>query len=403
MNFDSSKSRMLLGWLGRLLMIVASTVFTLVMLEVFIRVGFDALPPDIQGEIQGVRRVPWDEEPIIKPVPFQTSRDYQSYLPPDLENYPVRWRDARFTFSTRNLWEHPVGLRVDEPTWPIDIVAFGDSFTFCWTNMEDCWVQQLQSAYGWHVINAGTPGSGPGGQLPLVEEVGVPLEPSLVIWLHYDNDLMDDYVLDTIRGNVSGLDLPPSPDPVRLPRGLARYSALLHLIDNRLDPPPKTNNYRHGQVVQIQDREFIVNTEEYPPVNDTDAYSGIAYGWQRNLEHYQQGIDLVQERLDAPVLIVMVPFKELVYADYLDGALSENYLNRMRANRTAMLEECDARGWHCLDALPALQAATESGELIYYTGDFHLAPYGNTVLAQAIHDYIIEYDLLDTAEPEVAG
>ena len=394
---------MLLGWLGRLFMIIASTVFTLVMLEVFIRIGFDALPPDIQGEIQSVRRVPWDDEPIIKPVPFQNSRDYQSYLPPGLENYPVRWRDARFTFSTRSLWEHPVGLRVDEPTWPIDIVAFGDSFTFCWTNAEDCWVQQLQSTYGWHVINVGQPGSGPGGQLPLIEEVGLPLEPSLVIWLHYDNDLMDDYVLDTIRGNVSGLTLPPGPDPVRLPRGLVQYSVLLHLIDNRLDPPPKSTNYRHGQVVRIQDRAFIFNTEEYPPVNDTQAYSGIAYGWQRNLEHYQQGIDLVQERLDAPVLIVMVPFKELVYADYLDDALSEAYLGRMRANRTVMLDECDERGWYCLDALPALQAATESGELVYYTGDFHLAPYGNTVLAEAIHDYIIEHDLLDTAESEAGA
>jgi hypothetical protein len=370
------------------------------MVEVFMRVALDALPADIQGEIGHVRRVPWSEDAIIKPVPFQSSRDYQAYIPPNLTDYPVRWRDARFTFSTRNLWDHPVGLRVDEPLWPVDIMAFGDSFAFCWTNAEDCWVQQLQSVYGWHVINAGQPGSGPGGQLAVIREVGLPLEPSLIIWQHYDNDLMDDYVFDTIRGEIDGLALPPGPDPVRPPRGLAKYSAILHLLDNRINPPPKTNNFKHGQVVQIGSHAFIIATDEYPPIDDTEAYSSIAYGWEKNIEHYQQGIDLVTEKLGVPVVIVMIPFKELAYQDQIGNVLPASVFDQMQANRTAMLEVCQERGWYCLDALPGLKAATQSSdELAYYAGDFHLAPYGNQVLAGLIHDYLLENDLLAPREP----
>lgn len=386
--------------IGNLIVVLFSIVFTLLMIEVLMRVGFDLLPADIQGEIGHVRRVPWDETAIIPPVPFQSSRDYQAYLPPGLTDYPVRWRDARFRFSTRNLWDHPVGLRVDEPLWPVDIMVFGDSFAFCWTNVEDCWAQQLQTVYQWHVINAGQPGSGPGGQLPLIRDVGLPLEPSLIVWQHYDNDLMDDYILDTIRDQVSGLSLPPGPDPVRMPRGLAQYSAIAHLVDNRVDPPQKSNDFKHGQIVLIDGHEFIIVTDEYPPGNNTEAYTGIAYGYEQNIAHYQQGIDLVAEQLGSPVVIVMIPYKELVYADKIGDALPAEILDRMQASRIAMLDVCEERGWYCLDALPGLKdAANSSEERVYYAGDFHLAPYGNVILARLVRNYLLENDLIASREP----
>ncbi len=389
------------GCLINLGLMVFSTLLIFVLIEVFLRAGFDSLPAEIQGEIQSVRQVPWSEEHILPPVPFQSSTRYQAHLPPGLEDRPVRWRDARFTFSTRNLpdWEHPVGLRVGEPSWPVDIMAFGDSFTFCWTFAADCWVQRLQSQYGWHVINAGQPGTGPGGQLAMIEEFALPLEPGVVIWQRYDNDLMDDYNFDQLRNRIRGLQVPPSPDPVRPPRGLGQYSALLHLLDNRLNPPPSSSNYEHGQVIELAGANFYITTEEYPPGNNTDSYAAVAYGFERNLSNYQAGIDMIDEAFGAPVVIVMIPYKELVYADYLDGALSEAYLDQMRANREAMRQECETRGWYCLDTLPALQAAVDeslnTGQMLYWNGDFHLAAYGNAVVAGAVRDYLLENDLLE--------
>jgi len=377
------------------LMVLFSLIVTVLAVEAFMRVGLDALPDDIQGEIGHVQRVPWDDGPIIPPVPFESSRSYQSHIPPGLTDQPVRWRDARFSFDTRNLWDHPVGLRVDEPTYPLDIIAFGDSFTFCWTEAEDCWVQMLQSEHGWNTLNAGTPGNGPGGQLNVIREVGIPLEPQVIVWQRYDNDLLDDYVLATLRGEVEGLRLPPGPDPVRLPRGLAQYSAILHLLDNRIDPPEQQTDFAHGQIVPINGADFIIATDEYPPANNTAAYPSVEYGWEQNLAHYQEGVDLVEAELGAPVVIVMIPYKELVYAEQIGDALPADYLDQMRANRADMRAECEARGWYCLDALPALQAAAaETDELVYYAGDFHLAPYGNAVLAQAINDYLVEQGVL---------
>jgi len=287
---------------------------------------------------------------------------------------------------------------VEQPIYPLDIIAFGDSFAFCWTSAEECWVQKLQSEHGWNVLNAGTPGNGPGGQLNLIREVGLPLEPALIVWQHYDNDLMDDYVFDTIRGEIDGLELPPGPDPVRLPRGLAQYSGILHLLDNRIDPPEKVTEFQHGQKVQIGSHEFIVTTDEYPPPNSITSYSGIAYGWEQNITHYQAGIDAVDEALGVPVVIVMIPYKELVYEDQIGDALSAAYWDLMHRHRENMLAVCEERNWHCIDALPTLKEATAStDELVYYAGDFHLAPYGNTVLAELIRDYLVENDLLPPA------
>jgi len=81
-----------------------------------------------------VRRVPWREERLAPIMPLQYSRSYYVVVAPGYKNFPVRWMDARFTFTTNSLWDHPVGLRTDpNPRWPIDIMAFGDSFTF-WGN-----------------------------------------------------------------------------------------------------------------------------------------------------------------------------------------------------------------------------------------------------------------------------
>ena len=118
-------------------------------------------------------------------------------------------------------------------------------------------------------------------------------------------------------------------------------------------------------------------------VGDVDWLAGI------------EGVDLVEAELGAPVVIVMIPYKELVYEEQIGDALPTDYLDQMRVNRAAMRAECEARGWYCIDALPALKAAAaETDDLVYYAGDFHLAPYGNVVLAEVVRDYLVAEGLL---------
>lgn len=381
--------------IGRLTLILFSLAFTLLLLEGFVRVAFDLLPPRMQGQIQNVRVVPWSEDRIVPPMPFQSDRGYQARIAPGYDDYPVRWMDARFTFDTVNLWDHPVGLRTsDSPRWPLDIIAFGDSFTFCWTAVEDCWVQQLQSEYGYSVINAGQPGTGPTGQLKLMQEVGVPVEPKLVIWQRYPNDSFDDYVLAQLRGEISGLDGPPAADPVLDLVGLQKYSAVAKLVNDWVNPPPKSNDYQHTQFAQANGRTLLIATDEYTHQSNL-TYSATRYGWKRNLDAYHAGRNLMLGEVGAPIIFVFIPTKEEAYAEYLGDYLSPAYLDELGQNRRLTLSACETFGWHCIDTLPAFREAIRAGETVYYARDFHLDASGNAIVSQLVGAYIRDHNLLD--------
>ncbi len=380
--------------LPRLTLVILSIAFTLMVIEVFMRVGFDFLPPQIQSEIQAVRVVPWRDKQIIPPIPFEADRGYQSRIAPGYNNYPVRWMDARFTFDTISLWEHPVGLRTsDSPRWPIDIMAFGDSFTFCWTAVEDCWVQQLESEHGWSSINAGQPGTGPSGQVRLIEEVGIPIKPRLVIWQRHPNDSFDDYILYWFREETPSLSGAPAADPVPVLKGLEQYSALFTLINRRLNPPPKTNDYLHSQVINARERSLLIATDEYTHSSHS-SYPATAYGWEHNLEAYTRGVELLKT-IDTQVVFLLIPTKEEAYAEFVSDYLSETYLEELAENRTLMLEACEVNGWHCIDALPTFRDAIQEGTHVYYGHDLHLDASGNDIVTQLVQDYIATNQLLN--------
>lgn len=376
------------GWLGRLSLMVLSTLLTLLGIEVGMRVAFDQLPPAVQGEIQLVRRVPWDKTPILQPLPFITGTTFQAWLPPDLKDFRVKWRDADFHATTHPIWEgHPVGLRNEgDPQWPLDMVAFGDSFTFCWTEVEDCWVQVLAADYGWHTVNAGLPGTGSAGQVDLMEWIAPPLQPKFMVWQWYGNDISDDYVLAWLRGETPALDRAPGPDPALQPSGLAQYSALVLLAERWLNPPPSSDPYEHIQTVKVEGRRLLITTTEYPhPYSPT--YPAIAYGWGQHIRAHEKGQGIADD-MGVPLLIVLIPDKEEVYAEALTPILGAEYIAGIGQNRRAMMAECATRGWHCLDLLETFTAALAEGAGVYYNLDFHLAPDGNRIMAQAIAAYV---------------
>lgn len=369
-------------------------VCMLLAIEVYLRVGFDTLPAGVQGDIQAVRRVPWSEERIIKPVPFLADRNYQARLEPGLADYPVRWRDARFRFTTRPMWEgHPVGLRTGEPQWPLDLAAFGDSFTFCWTDVDDCWVQRLQNDYGYSVVNAGQPGTGSGGQFQLMSEIVEPIKAPLVVWQWYGNDLMDDYVLATFRGETEPLETPPGPAPAVEPQGFERYSALYFMLNLYiLNPPDSDDPYQHTEILDIQGRNMYVQSNEYTHPLSL-SYPAVAYGWTRMVEHHDAAAALL-DSLDAELLIILFPTKEEAYRADLEDRFGTSYFEAAGESRLMMMELCEERGWHCIDMLPYFQQAIEDGDTVYHAGDFHLDAAGNAIVAEVVNDYIIDHQLL---------
>ncbi len=370
---------MLANILKRLVMMLFGIAVAWLMVEVFLRVGYDSLPRDARSILQHVRRVPWDEEKLVPPFPYILSREHQAMLAPNHKNYPVRWGDAQFTFDTISLWEMPVGFRTNEPQWPVQVVALGDSFTFCWTAFEDCWVELLHSDYGYSVMNLGVPGTGTRAHQSLIEPYVQPLEPEVIIWQWYGNDFKDDYDLDKMQGNVQPLPEPPQPDSTPDYGTFAEYSAVYRLIRDwwyKRDHPVDD----HGFVTTINGREIFFTDEL--GANDF-GYASVEHGWQRGIASL---IEVHQrESFNAKVVILLIPTKEEVYAP---EALDAEFLQKMSEGRLRLLSVCEENHWYCVDMYDTFQEAVKSGQTVYYAFDFHLDDSGNTLVAKTLADYL---------------
>ncbi|CAG0958079.1 hypothetical protein ANRL4_00495 [Anaerolineae bacterium] len=380
--------------LRRLVLVAVGIGMAWLLAEILLRVAFEALPPKVQGDIQQVRRVPWSDETIVPVMPFTIDRDFQVRMPVGLKDYPVRWSDARFAFETISAWEnHRAGLRSEPPVYPLDIITFGDSFTFCWVKWEACYVK-LISAEGWHTFNAAIPGTGTTGQLALISELVPAMKPRLVIWQWYNNDLSDNYDLAHIRGEVGELETAPADDPVLPPQGLAQYSAVIQLLSVTLNPPRRSTPYQHFWEVRYQGRPLLVHSNEYPYAT-TFVYPRTQYGWERGLAAQEEGHRLIRDQLGAKLMLIILPTKEEAYAKVLEPVIGKPYLDQMAESREKLLATCVEMGWYCLDPLPAFREAITKGETIYYAFDSHLDESGNQILAVLVKDFIKQHQLLE--------
>ncbi len=385
----------------RSVLVVAGVLVAWLAVELILRLTFDRLPPGIQGAIQSVEMWPWSgpDDTILPRTPFTIDRDFQSRLPVGLKNFPIHWSDAQFTFNTISLWknpdgtEHRAGLRTNPPQWPVDVMTYGDSFTFCWTKFEECWVQRLADDQGWHVVNAGNPGTGTTGQLNLLKETAKPIRPALVIWQWYPNDEPDDYDLAKIRGEVEEMPNAPYPDADLQPEGLPRYSALAAILKARFDPPVKKSPYKHFQNMTLNGRLMSIRTNEYANPYALE-YPRNAFGIARNLTAQVEGERFLRESVGAKLLIVFIPTKEEAYAEVLIGTLGKDYLDKIGEGRRKLVAQCQQNGWNCLDMTSIFQEAVRNGKSVYYGFDSHLDPVGNQILAQAVEDFIAAKKLL---------
>jgi hypothetical protein len=323
--------------LKRFAAILFGLLWAILILEILLRIGFDFLPYSTQGVIQHVRRLPWGEEHIVPPFPYILSREHQARVAPGHHNYPVRWGDAAFSFDTISLWDLPVGFRTHEPQWPVEIVALGDSFTFCWTDFEACWVERLHEDYGWSVMNLGAPGTGTLAHMSLITPYVKPLEPKIVLWQWYGNDYVDDYDLARMQESVEALRRPANPDPVPDYDWLADYSATYRLIRNWLH---YQNNPRreNGFITRINDRTMFF-TDQLGWF-DFD-YPAVEYGWGKTIETLQASRRILKDELGAELVILLIPTKEEAYGQFLlDDPLSRDHFERLSEGRRRLWNAC---------------------------------------------------------------
>lgn len=108
----------------------------------------------------------------------------------DFDGIAVLIEETRVTISEQGLRNPPV--TVPKPPGIRRVLCVGDSFTFGWgVEYDECWCHRIEALLGPGVetINLGVPGYNSSQQMRLLEVVGLPFEPDVVVVLYNDTDL----------------------------------------------------------------------------------------------------------------------------------------------------------------------------------------------------------------------
>jgi len=143
--------------------------------------------------------------------------------------------EVRFTVTTEQLWNQRGAFRTRQELVDryVDGVVVGDSFAFCFTDADECWVDRLAQQAGRNLINLGVVSTGSVAHRRVLEDFGLPLKPPLVIWQWYGNDANEDYGLARLRGEAQtppGDDTPPQSERSWLEENSAVYVLLQVLL-----------------------------------------------------------------------------------------------------------------------------------------------------------------------------
>jgi len=377
-------------WAGRLSGIIFGVLLAWLFIEIGLRLLFFSLPPRLQLVMKEVHKHPFTTSTLLPAPIWQPDSEYLMITRPVQNREQFGSAEVRFTVNTETLWNTRAAFRTRQ-TWVdryVDAVAVGDSFTFCFTEEEACWVTRLGQLTGRNIINLGITSTGSVSHLRVLADYGMPLKPPLVIWQWYGNDANEDYGLATLRGETD-IQSPNPPPPLPKRTWWDENSALYVLL----------KLYLGGETDFEAALQF--NNEQYVEADGFtlgfgqpylwDAFDMAQphnqYGWERSKQAILDAQQMVAS-YGGDLVIVLMPTKEQVYRSLSEPALGAEKLAVLDAPYEMMLDLCEAENLTCIDPLPVLQAHAAAGEQIYYTTDMHLNARGNEILANALADWL---------------
>jgi hypothetical protein len=310
-----------------------------------------------------------------------------------------------------------------DPARPeFDIVALGDSFTWC-TNVEPeaTWAHQLAGATGRSVYNLGRPAIGLYEDIQLLKTFGLQKKPRVVVLNIYEgNDLRDaivyrDHADKVARGTAHELGMRALSriDRVFAWMGggwLARssYAFNLGLVSagwaheearKALFPhdvvPSGAPDFRYTLRFPAGSVDF--NPENYDP--DVAVHARAVAEGRIRPHAFDAALDTLaalSRRNDFELLIVYSPSAYSAYAEFVafnDPALAPIMKQYSDTQRGYFASATAARGIAFLDLTPALQQAARTHgarTLLYYQTTVHYTPAGHKVVAETIAKHFAE-------------
>ena len=385
----SPKSK-LRTWGARLAGITFGVLLAWMIVEIALRVFFFSLPPRLQLVLQHVHKHPFTDETLLPPPVWQPDTRYLTISRP-VQNYEqIINSEVRFTVNTESLWGARAAFRTRQELVDrhVDGVALGDSFTFCFTEEADCWVQQLAALTGRNIINLGITSTGGVSHLRVFEDFGMPLQPPLVLWQWYGNDANEDYGLAKLNGETdvpSTTDLAPPPPPSWLEENSALY-ATLRLMFGPQDPLAPTLQFHDPVCVEKGDVRLCFGRPYLWRVFDMSQPNNLD-GWQRGQQALLRAREMVNS-YGGTLVIVLIPTKEQVYREMSEPELGAEKLALLDEGYQMMLDFCAEEQFTCIDPLAEFRRHAQNNEQLYYAIDAHLNARGNAVLAQLLADWV---------------
>lgn len=380
-------------WAGRLGGIVFGVLFAWLLAEVLLRLLFFSLPPRLQLVLDEVHKTPFTDAKLLPDPIWQSDSEYLTITRPVTDQEQFGSAEVRFSVTTESLWGSRAAFRTQQALVDqhVDAVAVGDSFTFCFTEIEDCWVQQLVTLTDRNIINLGITSTGSVSHQRILGDFGMPLEPDLVLWQWYGNDANEDFGLAELRGETTVTSTNPplkTPESNWLDQNSAFYTLVKFLLGSEDDYEASLQFHdpeyaEEGDVSLAFGRSYLWDAFDMSQPHNQ-------YGWERTQAALRDSQSMV-ESYGGTLVIVLMPTKEQVYRAMSEPLIGSEHLALLEQSYTMMLDFCAAEDLICIDPLPEFTAHAEAGEQIYYTTDIHLNPKGNEVLAQLLADWLDEH------------
>lgn len=312
------------------------------------------------------------------------------------------------------------GFRNEKVPPTADAVAIGDSHTFGNTaKMEDSWPSVVGRLTGFEVYNLGLGGYGPNQYYHLLMTKGLRLHPKWVICGLYMGDDFEnafsithglDYWLPFRKGHYDQVN-PDNWDPgqpvwgASLRNWLSSHSMIYRLVF-------------HGPLVamlkeSIRFKEVSLNGDKYSTTvivkdkNIREAFRPLGFVETLNLSNgpIREGMRITFQLLTqmdtacreagCRLLVVIIPTKETVFADYIENAPSlhlHDALKRVilneRSVREILLEFLNGTQILYADPLPALKNAVGNQLYAQTTRDMHPGKNGYKVIGEVVAEYL---------------
>lgn len=379
----------------------------LFLFEAFLRVYPAVLPAEIQVSLLS-KRGPVNfngmSQFFVEYREIWEGDDYlREHIKPDLDviinghpEYP-QWH-----IQTSSLGLGEAGFRDTLPSEPPFAVVLGDSFGFgSGVNGDESWVYYLEENINQTVINLSQVGASTNQEARIYEQYGQPLNPQLVIWLFFQNDLKDNLRFTQWANpdqQIPQASHPPHTCHNRLHRYGQDYSLIYELVNYLMRNCHYTYLVPHPV---YEDENFSLQFCRDHDICDLEIQEKmLADGWPVTADIFSETLTEIEAN-QSQLLMVLVPAKEQVYwpqfqqvADFLPTDYDVDRLLRP-AN-----EFCQTVAHMCLDLTLPLREYAQENPQIYFTADIHWNHHGNEIVAELIANYLNEQGLLTSFEME---